>query len=472
MELLNRIGRRVVDFLSRVGVIERHRFKPTVDLAWPRVVTGIARRSKQTADIAMVGWVLGPPGIAGLAFAYAYWQIGNQLSLGLSGGTISLVSQNYGGDEQARAELAIKMSVWIAIALSLPMMAVFYWFSADLIRLLGAAPETVTHGGIYLQIVAVALVFEYLNKIGSRAFAGIGDTFTPMMIRGGGAVINILLNAVFILGLGLGAAGAALGTVIATILITVGLAWGFFGRQYPIGMTPPVQFRLRGPHWETELGRQLFVISIPLILRRLATSIVVFPLLAIAAVFGTVVVAALEVSRQVRGLMNSLNWGFSIASSTLVGQELGQGNETEAEAYGWDIIRLALLSYLVLAALVVLLAEPIASVFVTEPAALKLATVFVTVGAVSAIGLGIDGSANGALRGGGDTRWPFYGRVIGLYVFAVPLAYAGVITPLGVVGLYLALLAETFVPGVINLYRFRTNRWKAISRQFRPKRAD
>ncbi len=472
MDPLKRIGRRIASFLSRVGVIERHRIKPTVDLAWPRVVTGIARRSKQVADIAMVGWVLGPPGIAGLAFAYAYWQIGNQLSLGLSGGTISLVSQNYGGGEKARAELAIKMSVWLAILLSLPMIAVFYVFSTDLIRLLGAAPETVTHGGIYLQIVAIALTFEYLNKIGSRAFAGIGDTFTPMMIRGGGAIVNILLNAVFILWLGLGAAGAALGTVIATMLITAGLAWGFLGRQYPIGTVPPVRFEFRGPHWETELGRQLLVISTPLILRRLATSVVVFPLLAIAAVFGTVVVAALEVSRQVRGLMNSLNWGFSLASSTLVGQELGRGNEAEAEAYGWGIVRLAVLSYVILAAVVVVLAEPIARVFVAEPEALDLATVFVVVGAVSAVGLGLDGSANGALRGGGDTRWPFYGRVIGLYVFAVPVAYLGIVTPIGIVGLYLALLVETFVPGVINLYRFRMNRWKAISRQFRPGATD
>jgi putative MATE family efflux protein len=352
------------------------------------------------------------------------------------------------------------------------MTALFYLFSTDLIRLLGAAPETVAHGGIYLRIVAIGLLFEYLNKIGSRAFAGIGDTFTPMVVRAGGALVNIVLNAVFILGLDMGAAGAALGTVIATGLITFGLAWGFLGRSYPIGTVPPVRFRLHGPHWERALGRQLLVVSAPLVLRRLATSIVVFPFLAIAAVFGTVVVAALEVSRQVRGLMNSLNWGFSIASSTLVGQELGRGNETEAEAYGWDILRLAMLSYVVLAALVVALAGPIAGVFVDDPAALETATAFVVVGAVSAVGLGLDGATNGALRGGGDTRWPFYGRVIGLYVLAVPIATLGVATPLGVAGLYVALLAETFVPGAINLYRFRTNRWKSVSRQFRPGRAD
>lgn len=51
----------------------------------------------------MVGMVLGPQAIAGLTFANAYWQIGNRLSLGLSGGSISLVSQYYGAE---RLEIA------------------------------------------------------------------------------------------------------------------------------------------------------------------------------------------------------------------------------------------------------------------------------------------------------------------------------------------------------------------------------
>jgi putative MATE family efflux protein len=472
MESLKVFGSRVATLLARLGVIERHRVKPTFDLAWPRVITGLARRSKQTADVAMVGWVLGAPGIAGLAFAYAYWQIGNQVSIGVSGGTISLVAQNYGGEAESRAELAFKMSVWIAIALAVPLMAAFYLFAGDIIRALGAAPDTVAYGGTYLQIVSIGLVFEYINKIASRVFAGTGDTFTPMLVRSGGAVINIVLNAVFILGMGMGVTGAALGTVVATVTITVVFAWGFFGGSYPFGSAPAIRFRLRGPQFEAELGRQLLTISAPLVSRKLATSLVVFPLLSVAAVFGTVVVTALEVCRQVRGLMNSLNWGFSIAASTLVGQELGGGDEREAEAYGWDIIRTAAVCNVLLAVMVAALAGPIAGVFVSDPDTLAAATPFVAIGAISAIGLGVDRTTHGALRAGGDTRWPFYGRLIGLYVCAVPAAYLGLFTPLGIVGLYLAVLLETYVSCGVNLVRFNTNAWKTISRTYRPQSTD
>ena len=77
-------------------------------------------------------------------------------------------------------------------------------------------------------------------------------------------------------------------------------------------------------------------------------------------------------------------------------------------------------------------------------------------------------TASGALVGAGDTRWPFVASIVGRYVFALPAALVGLLAPLGVAGLYLALVFESFVPGVINYGLFRTGRWKAVSRRYRP----
>ena len=213
--------------------------------------------------------------------------------------------------------------------------------------------------------------------------------------------------------------------------------------------------------------------SAPLVARRAAQGLVVFPLLAIAATFGPVAVAAIGVGRQVRALLGSFSWGFSIAASTLVGQELGAGAEGEAEAYGWGIVRLSALVYVVVAAVVVALGDPIAGIFVDDPANRELSAQFVRVAAVSVVALGIDGSITGALRGAGDTRVPFVAALSGLYLFAVPLAWIGTVVPaVGIGGLLLALLAETAVPMLVNLRRFRSNRWKAVSRGYRPNAGD
>ncbi len=469
---VRRSAEAIADGLERAQVIRRDRLADTVDLAWPRIITGFAIMSKNTADLAMVGWVLGSPAVAGLAFAFAYWQLAKFVSIGLAGGTVALVSQNYGGDEPARAALVVKQSLWVGAAIAVPLVAVLIGLADPLIGLLGAAPDAQTFGTTYLIVTAPALLFEFFNMIASRTYAGVGDTFTPMIMRAGGAIVNVVLTAVLIFGAGLGVFGAAVGTAVSIGLVAVALSWGMTGRSYFGYGASPVPITAAGSHFDRELSTQLLRVSAPLIGRRFGEGIVVFPLLAVAASFGSAAVAAYGVGRRVRGLINSFSWGFSIAASTLVGQRLGAGDEAGAAAYGREIIQLSAVVYLLVAAAVVLAREPIAGVFADSAAAVELGAIFVGLAAVSVIPMGINGSATGTLRGAGDTRWPFAASLLGLYAFALPLAALGTVTPLGIVGLYLAMLVETIVPAGLNLHRFRSNRWRAISRAYRPSNAD
>ena len=465
-DVVDSLGR----FLSRLGIIEPEQLRPTLDLAWPRVVTGFAIMSKQTADLAMVGIAVGTAGTAGLAFALGYWSIVVLLGLGLAGGTVSLVSQNYGGGRDDRAALVVKQSALVAALFAAPIMAVFALFAPELIAVLGAESDALHHGTVYLLLVTPAVLFEMLNLIASRTYTGVGDTFTEMVVRSGGAVLNVVLSAVFIFSLGMGVAGAALGTTLSTGVVMIILAWGMFGRSYGgLGMEPsPVPISLSTPLVDPAIVRQLLEVSAPEIGRRLAEGLVIFPLLWIAASFGPVVVTALEVARRVRAMINSINWGMSLASSSLVGQHLGAGEESEADAYGTGIIRLAMVVYIVVAGAVILFASPIAELFVSGSEEVAITTTFIAVAAISAVGLGLDGTASGALVGAGDTRWPFVASLVGRYGFALPAALFGLVTPLGVAGLYLALVLESFVPGSINYGLFRSGRWKVVSRRYRP----
>ncbi|RKD95889.1 MATE family efflux transporter [Halopiger aswanensis] len=466
-------GGRVVDLvartLERAGIIDAERFRPTMELAWPRIVTGFAIMSKQTADLAMVGIAVGTAGTAGLAFALAYWEIVTLVGLGLAGGTVSLVSQNYGGEATDRASLVVTQSVVLAVAIALPLVAGFLVFAEELIGLFDATPDSLAHGSTYLVFVAPAVCFELCNLIASRTYTGVGDTYTEMVVRAGGAALNIVLSAAFIFGAGMGVAGAALGTTLSTGFVTVVLGWGMTGRSYGrLGMEPsPVPITRSGPWFEASLARQLLEIATPEIGRRLAQGLIVFPLLWVAASFGPVIVTAVEVGRRVRSLINSINWGMGLAASSLVGQHLGADEADEAGAYGAAIVRLSVAIYAVAAALVIVFADPIASLFVGADEVAQ-AGAFVAVGAVSSIGFGIDGTATGALLGAGDTRKPFVASLLGRYAFALPAAALGLVTPLGIGGLYLALLLETYVPAGINYWLFRRGDWRAVSRRYRP----
>lgn len=454
--------------LASVGLIDRHRAQRTTDLAWPRIVTGIARMSKTAADVAMVGIAIGSSAIAGLAFAGPYWGMAFALGGGIAGGTISLVSQRYGAKAWHELDLAIKSSAIVVVIITVPVALFFFLFAEQLISLLGAEGDALRYGSDYLRVIALGVPFAGLNLIGSRALVGADDAWTPMIIRSGGAVANIGLNAIFIFGLGLGVVGAALGTVVSNVLVMAVFTLGFLsGGVRGVGSFP-VTVRAGGPYLERGLVRDLVEISTPLVLGDSARFGAQFPLIFIVATFGDTVLAAYEIAKRVRGLLNTPGWGFSLASSSLVGQQLGVGDEDTAGEYGREIIIFAMTVYAFGAIFAFVFAEQISRMFVDDPATLPIAEPFVQIAALSVVFWGIDGAATGPLRASGDTRWPFYAGLLGLYAFAIPLAYLGSATALGIYGLYLALVAETVVPAGVVYYRFATDKWKEVSRRYRP----
>jgi putative MATE family efflux protein len=459
--------------LARLGLVDEHRVRRVVDLAWPRVVTGLARMSKNAADVAMVGIGVGPAAIAGVGFAGPYWGAAFTVGGGLASGTIALVSQRFGAGAHDELGQAVRSSVALVLAVSVPIAALYWAMPADLIGLLSSDAETTRLGAEYLGLVAVGVPFAGLNLVGSRSLIGADDAWTAMVLRAGGAIVNIGLNAVFIFGLDMGVAGAALGTVLANVAVTsafvVGLVTGRFpgAGQFPVSVSPG------GKYVDPGTMRDVVEIGLPVVGRNMVWTVSRFPMLAFVGLFGGPVVAAYVISRRIWGLMNTPGWGFGLAASSLVGQSLGEGDEATAEDYGREIVRVSVGIYVVAAAIVFAFAEPIVAAFVGDPAdpTVAIAVPLVYAACLAVVAQGVTSAVAGALDATGDTRWPFYSRTLGMFGLAIPLTYLGATTPLGLWGLYLAYFGQTVVPAAINYYRFSTGKWKTISREYRPETA-
>ncbi len=78
-----------------------------------------------------------------------------------------------------------------------------------------------------------------------------------MLLRAGGAVGNIVLSAVLIFVADLGVVGAALGTVVANVLVTVGFAVGLTRGRLPLVGTLPIQIPVTRPFFDSGLARDL-----------------------------------------------------------------------------------------------------------------------------------------------------------------------------------------------------------------------
>lgn len=418
----------------------------------------------------MVGIAVGQAAITGVGFAGPYWGLAFTIGGGLATGTIALVSQRFGAEAFDELGQAVRSSVLLVLLVSSCIAALLWTFPSRLIGLLANDPQSIEHGAAYLRVVALGVPFAALNLVGSRIFIGIDDAWTPMILRGGGAVTNIVINAVLIFGFGMGVVGAAVGTVISNAVVTGTFAFGLIWGRLPGLGTTQISISPRGPYVHFKTIRDLVEISVPATGRRGIWTVARFPMLAFVALFGQHVVAAYVISRRIWGLINTPGWGFGLAASSLVGQSLGVGDETLAEVYGHEIARIAVVTYVVAAGIVILFAEPIVQQFVSdpEPGTVPVAVALVYAAALAVIARGIGGTYAGALDATGDTKWPFYSRALGMFGLGIPLVYLGATTSLGLVGLYLSYFGQSLAPAVVNSYRFGTGKWKAISRQYRP----
>lgn len=283
--------------LAKFGLVDETRGRRTLELAWPRSVSGLARYSFRTADLIMVGWAIGTAGISALAFGFSVYMLLKRFGIGFSAATLSLVSQHYGKGDTDEASFVLKQSLLLSGAFTVPITLVTFVTAEPVIEYPGAAPDVVRLGTPYLQLMAVGFGFQFFNLVCSRSYAGIGDTWTPMVVRSWAAVGNILLNGVLIFGFGpipaLGIVGAGLGTLLATAGAAVAFAYLLTYRESELTFWVP------GRHWDMGVCRDIFRIASPAVGRKLLQTGARFPILIILATFGTGVVAAYEIGRRV-----------------------------------------------------------------------------------------------------------------------------------------------------------------------------
>jgi len=468
----------VPETLARLGLVDRDKAVESTELAAPVMVTGGLRILLRLADFLMVGIALGDAALAGLELGFQYYFVGFGISLAVSSGTISVVSRLQGAGESARANLAVKQSLWLAVGLSLPLTLVSWRYPEALVGVLTSDPATINYGATYLSIVMLSMAPRFWSMVASRALAGSADTRTPMYVRLLTVPTNVALNGVLIFGLGpfpqLGIAGAAWGTAVAnTLAASIFLGLVLSGRY-------AVELTARGPQVDAGLMREIVRVALPLSGMRLLQTFARFPFLFILGVLGTPTLAAYAIGRRVMLLALMPAWGYATAASTLVGQHLGAGDEASATAYGWQTLRVALAVQLAIAAVLVAFARPIVSLFGT--AYPDLATQFVRVFGLLVAGFSVSRTMRGSLRGAGDTRWPLYGTVLAGYCFRLPVATLALPTSfvltvplvgvsvspglgLGLPAIFVALVADFYLKAAVNTGRFWTGKWRDVARR-------
>jgi putative MATE family efflux protein len=407
-------------------------WRQMVGLGWPIAVQQTLTTLMRTVDIVVTG-LFSPAAVAAIGLADLYAQLPLRVGLGLGAGAIALSSQDTGRGADRTRDRAITQALLIGTLCGLPLVATGLLFSHSLIDLLGAERAVVRLGGTYLALVFAASPMRIVGLVGARSLQGAGDTRTPMFVNGGANVLNIALTVTLGLGLGpapeLGIVGVGVATAVSRLFEALAIVGAVASARTSVSLSRPRSLTIT---------RQLVAVSTPTFAEGMSTSLANFPFNALLLVFGTEATAAYHIGRRIyQQLTGPLYRSFSTVTSIIVGQHLGDGDPGAARyaataVLGFSVVVLGCAGVLLVAG-----AESLVSVFTDDPATAGYAVQFTRVFGVSMLFFGIFFPLAGALRGAGDTRTPFYARLLGAFVFMVGVSYLlGVTLGFGLPGVY------------------------------------
>jgi putative MATE family efflux protein len=271
-------------------------------------------------------------------------------------------------------------------------------------------------------------------------------------------LVNLLVYGRFGLpALGLEGAGIAYASymVVGAVLFLFVLFSGRFA----------VQLELRAPlRLDWQMIHRIVHVGLPAAGEQLLLSGGILMFSRIVTALGTIAFAAHQITTNVTGLAWMPAFGFSLATTALVGQALGKGDPQLAEEYARTARRLVLYLTLTLGAVFFFFGAPIARLYTSDPEAIALAALCMKVGAISLPPGGAYSVLAGGLRGAGDTRWPLYITFVAVWAIRLTLAYLlAVVLGWGLAGIWTGVVCDQVVRTLLIDYRFRTGHWKTIS---------
>ncbi|HEY2690130.1 MAG TPA: MATE family efflux transporter [Streptosporangiaceae bacterium] len=359
------------------------------------------------ADAAIVGRI-GTVPLGGLGVASQALTTLVSISIFLAYGTTAAVARQLGaGHRQAAIRLGVD-GIWLAVAIGIGVLALGWPFAPEIVRIFGATPEVSQGAVTYLRISLFGAPSMLVILAGTGVLRGLQDTRTPLAVAVAANALNIALNATFVLGLGLGLAGSAWGTVIAqsagACAYLAVVARG--ARRAGVGLAV-----------DRAGLRTSATAATGLIARTLALQVALVVTTAVAAHQGDEAIAAHQIAFRIWIFLALALDAIAIAGQAITGRCLGAGNVAGARAatnrmIGWGVAYGAFFGALLL------LARPLLpGLFAASPGVRGLLLPILVVAALQQPVAGVVFVLDGVLIGAGDQNYLAVAGVIGLAVF-------------------------------------------------------
>lgn len=444
---------RLAAFFGEPALVRR-----VLSLAWPVVMEQTLFAVVGLTDTYVVGH-LGANSLAAVGLSNQMINLMASVYGAVATGSMAVVARQIGANERAEANQTTQQSLLAALWIGLLLSILSFIFAPSIMQALGAAEDVIPIGAEYLRISAVTFSVMPTLFIGNAILRALGDTQTPMRIMAVVVVINAGLAFWLVRGEpDMGANGSALAAMIARGvggLLVLGVFWrGRYGLR--------LSWRL--PRLDWPRLKRVLNIGLPAGAEQLLLQGALIIMTTTITGLGTAAYAAHQVGLNIMSMSYLPGWGFALAATTLVGQNLGAAAPAQARASGYTAFRLGLAVMALMGVVLFVFDEPLVRAFVPEDStvvdfgvdAIRIAAFIQPFMAASFV-------FGGALRGAGDTRTTLMITVGSIWITRVPLAYV-LAHPLGLglVGAWLGIGVDFATRATLFWLRFKGGKWQFI----------
>jgi len=341
-----------------------------IRFAMPFLLSMLIQQSYGLADLIIVSYFAGEASVAGVNNGGQLVFFPTVIAIGFSiGGTI-LIGQYFGAKRMEDVKKTASTILSAMLIGAVVMAVLFFALSHTLLRLLGVPEESYSEAWRYLMICMCGLPFIFMYNAISGVLRGMGDSKRPLIIVAAASLISAALNFLLVGAFKMGAAGAALATIIAQAGCVI-VAAIYLNRSGFMFDFKPKSFII----YRDKL-RLILKLGIPSSVAQVAVNISFLLMMALVNGYGVSVSAAAGLAGRFSGFAVMPIIAISNSVSMMVAQNLGANRQDRALRTMYTGIALAYAFGLFFFAVVMLFPNQIMSVMTPVPAVIEAGVVY------------------------------------------------------------------------------------------------
>ncbi len=289
--------------------------------AVPMILGNLLQQCYNIADTMIVGKYLGKDALAAVGSSFTLMTFLTSILLGLCMGSGAVFSIRFGEQDEDRLKESVSASFVLIAGLAVVLNAAAF-LCMDKIQLFLRVPDEVW--GImreYLAVIFCGLAATFLYNYFASCLRAIGNSVVPLIFLAVSAILNIVLDFVFVLGLDRGAAGAAEATVVSQYVSGLGIM------AYTLARYPQIRNGLRYCRFSWACIKEITSFSILTCIQQSVMSLGILMVQGLINSFGSVIMAAFAAAVKIDSFAYMPLQDFGNAFSTFIAQNYGAKKE-------------------------------------------------------------------------------------------------------------------------------------------------